>query len=85
LKSNGIGWQNAVMSQHLDGSGKPFITLAQFLKVQEWVSSGGEAKARVRAGLVTVNAEPEQRPGRKLHAGDVVGFSGQTASVELAP
>jgi ribosome-associated protein len=48
----------------------PFITLVQAVKVVGLVESGGQAKRFVRDGSITVNGETEQRPGRKLVAGD---------------
>lgn len=48
------------------------ITLSQALKVAGLADTGGQAKVIVRAGQVTVNGEPELRPGRKLRAGDVI-------------
>ena len=50
----------------------PPIELAQFLKLQRVVGSGGEAKLLVQSGQVTVNGEVETRRGRKLQPGDVV-------------
>lgn len=58
------------------------ITLAQFLKVVDAADSGGMAKALIRDGAVTVNGEPENRPGRKLEAGDVVEVAGQDYTVD---
>ena len=52
-------------------SQKP-IELAQFLKLQRVVGSGGEAKLLVQSGQVKVNGEVETRRGRKLQPGDVV-------------
>jgi ribosome-associated protein len=52
-------------------SDKP-IELAQFLKLQRVVGSGGEAKLLVQSGQVKVNGEVETRRGRKLQPGDVV-------------
>ena len=49
-----------------------YITLSQALKVAGIADTGGAAKQRVRAGEIRVNGEEERRPGRKLHAGDVV-------------
>jgi ribosome-associated protein len=69
------------MAQKLDGQGKPFITLAQFLKLMDRARHGGAAKSLVRAGSITVNGESEERPGRKLHPGDVVGHAGETLTV----
>jgi ribosome-associated protein len=48
------------------------IRLGQLLKVAGLVESGGEAKALLAAGGVTVNGEPESRRGRQLVPGDVV-------------
>jgi ribosome-associated protein len=48
------------------------IRLGQLLKVAGFVDSGGEAKAVLAEGGVTVNGEPETRRGRQLHDGDVV-------------
>jgi ribosome-associated protein len=52
-------------------SDKP-IELAQFLKLQRVVGSGGEAKLLVQSGQVFVNGVVETRRGRKLQPGDVV-------------
>jgi ribosome-associated protein len=49
------------------------IRLGQLLKLADVVADGGEAKALLAAGAVTVNGEPEGRRGRQLHPGDVVG------------
>jgi len=45
------------------------------------VESGGEAKALLAAGGVTVNGEPEARRGRQLHPGDVVAAGGRSVRV----
>jgi ribosome-associated protein len=66
----------------LDGAGKPYITLAQFLKLLGRAEHGGAAKARVREGGILVNGQPEERPGRKLHPGDVVELEGERMPVE---
>lgn len=69
------------MARKLDGQGRPFITLAQFLKLMDRARHGGAAKSLVRAGDITVNGESEERPGRKLHPGDVVVHAGETLTV----
>jgi ribosome-associated protein len=61
----------------LDGAGLPFVTLAQFLKVQGVADTGGAAKHLVRGGTVKVNNAVELRPGRKLHDGDHVRAGGK--------
>ena len=48
----------------------PFITLVQAVKVAGLAASGGQAKRFVREGSIKVNGAGEQRPGRKLVAGD---------------
>jgi ribosome-associated protein len=53
------------------------IRLGQLLKVAGIVDSGGEAKALIADGGVTVNGEPETRRGRQMHAGDVLAAVGQ--------
>ncbi len=59
------------------------IRLGQFLKLAEMVESGSEAKARIAAGEVVVNDEPETRRGRQLHDGDVVRTTELAARVRL--
>ena len=50
------------------------MKLDQFLKWQNLVSSGGEAKLFIKSGSVKVNGEIETRRGRKLNRGDKVMF-----------
>lgn len=59
------------------------IRLGQLLKTAGIVDSGGEAKALLAEGGVTVNGEPEHRRGRQLHAGDVLSAGAE--QVRLAP
>jgi len=58
------------------------IRLGQLLKATGLVESGGEAKALLAEGAVTVNGEVETRRGRQLAPGDVVGVG--EASVRLS-
>jgi ribosome-associated protein len=74
----------AARPPQLDGEGRPYITLAQFLKKLALVGTGGAAKHRVRAGGILVAGVEELRPGRKLHAGDVVTVEGKEHKVEVA-
>ncbi len=60
---------------------EPFIKLSQFLKLNDLVQSGGEAKHLIQSGYVLVNNEVEVRRGRKLYPGDQVTFEGQTYTV----
>jgi len=57
------------------------IRLGQFLKLAGIADSGGDARALIAAGEVTVNGEPETRRGRQLHPGDRVACGDQTAAV----
>ena len=50
------------------------MKLDQFLKWQNLVSSGGEAKIFIKSGSVKVNGVAETRRGRKLNKGDKVIF-----------
>lgn len=59
-----------------------FIKLGQALKAAGLVQSGVEAKEVIQNGLVTVNGEVDTRRGKKLYAGDVVGFNGEEIKIE---
>jgi ribosome-associated protein len=61
------------------------IRLGQLLKVAGLVDSGGEAKALLAEGGVTVNGEPEARRGRQLRDGDVVTSGDESVRVVCAP
>jgi len=50
------------------------MKLDQFLKWQNLVSSGGEAKILIKSGSIKVNGVIETRRGRKLTKGDKVMF-----------
>ena len=60
------------------------IRLGQLLKLTDVVDSGGEAKALLAAGDVSVNGECERRRGRQLHDGDLVAVPGQLLRVVVA-
>ena len=55
----------------------PYITLQQLLKIENVISSGGEAKYYLMDNEVFVNDVLEQRRGRKLYPGDIVKVEGQ--------
>jgi ribosome-associated protein len=57
------------------------IRLGQVLKLAGAADSGGEARALVERGAVTVNGEVELRRGRQLHPGDVVAVEGNTLRI----
>ena len=60
-----------------------FIKLGQALKAAGLVESGVDAKFAVQDGLVKVNGKIETRRGRKLIAGDIVEFNGNTIKIEV--
>lgn len=53
-----------------------FITLTQFLKMESFISSGGEAKYFLAEEEVYLNGELEERRGKKLYHNDVVLVQG---------
>ena len=55
-----------------------FIKLQDALKFANVVYSGGEAKAMIQDGLVSVNGEVCTMRGKKLHPGDTFTFQNQT-------
>jgi ribosome-associated protein len=57
------------------------IRLGQLLKLAGLADSGGEARALIERGEVTVNDEPEQRRGRQLRRGDIVRVGGWAVRV----
>ncbi|MEB3194886.1 MAG: RNA-binding S4 domain-containing protein [Cyanobacteriota bacterium] len=58
------------------------IQLAQFLKFEGLVGTGGEAKLLIQRGDVRVNGAIETRRGRRLQPGDAVELAG---SVRVVP
>ncbi len=62
----------------------PFIKLDSLLKAENAVSSGGEAKAMIAEGYISVNGDVEFRRGRKLYPGDKVVFGRKIFLVEQA-
>jgi len=59
------------------------IELAQFLKFGGLVGTGGEAKQVIGAGQVTLNGAVEIQKGKKLQAGDQVGYNEHIIIVAL--
>ena len=57
------------------------IELGALLKLASCVQSGGEAKALIQAGSVSVNGSVEARRHRQLHVGDRVGLPDGTEIV----
>lgn len=59
-----------------------YIKLGQTLKAANLVESGVDAKFAIQDGLVKVNGEVSYQRGKKLVAGDVVEFDGETIKIE---
>ena len=59
-----------------------YIKLGQALKAAGLVESGVDAKFVIQDGLVKVNGRIELQRGKKLVAGDVVEFDGETIKIE---
>ena len=59
-----------------------YIKLGQALKAVGLVESGVDAKFVIQDGLVKVNGQIETQRGKKLIAGDVVEFDGETIKIE---
>lgn len=58
-----------------------YIALCDLLKIAGVVTSGGEGKARVDAGGVMVDGQPESRRTAKIRAGQVVECDGVRIAV----
>ena len=59
-----------------------YITLQQLLKIEDIISSGGEAKYYLANNEVYVNGELENRRGRKLYPNDIVKVAGKEFKIE---
>lgn len=59
-----------------------YIKLGQALKAAGLVESGVDAKFAVQDGLVKVNGSVETQRGKKLIAGDMVEYDGNTIRIE---
>ena len=53
-----------------------YITLAQFLKLEGFIGSGGEAKYFLQDVEVELNGELENRRGKKLYSNDIIKLEG---------
>ena len=54
-----------------------YITLSQFLKLEGFIASGGEAKYFLKEVEVVLNNAFEDRRGKKLYTNDVIKIDGQ--------
>ena len=61
---------------------REFITLGQFLQVEDFAASGAEAKKIVKELDIRVNGEREDRRGRKLYGEDVVCVAGHEVLIK---
>ena len=59
-----------------------YIKLGQALKAAGLVETGVDAKYAIEDGLVQANGEVATQRGKKLHAGDVVSYDGETIKIE---
>ena len=60
-----------------------YITLGQFLKLADIISTGGEAKFFLASdALILINNEEDRRRGRKLRTGDVIQIDNQKFVIE---
>ena len=59
-----------------------YIKLGQALKAAGLVETGVDAKYAIEDGLVKVNGEVATQRGKKLHAGDMVSYDGETIKIE---
>jgi ribosome-associated protein len=57
------------------------IRLGQVLKLAGVAASGGEARALIEQGAVSVNGEVETRRGRQLRCGDVIAMGSEVLRV----
>jgi len=59
-----------------------YIKLGQALKAAGLVESGVYAKFVIQDGLVKVNGKIETQRGKKLVAGDIIEYDGETVKIE---
>lgn len=58
-----------------------FITLGQFIKLVDLISSGGEAKLFLANNKVEINGELDNRRGKKIYKNDLVVINGNTYKI----
>lgn len=49
-----------------------YITLGQFIKLVDLISSGGEAKVFLASNTIYINNKEDNRRGRKLYKNDLI-------------
>ena len=55
-----------------------YITLGQFLKLVDLISSGGEVKHFLAENTFLINHETDNRRGRKLYKNDLIEVASKT-------
>ena len=58
-----------------------FVSLGQFLKICDLISSGGEAKIFLKENEIFVNGEKEDRRGRKLYEKDLIKINDEVYQI----
>ncbi len=58
-----------------------FVTLGQFLKIADLISTGGEAKIFLLNSKIIINGEEDNRRGRKLYSGDLIEIDQKTYKI----
>lgn len=58
-----------------------FITLGQFIKVTNLISSGGEAKSFLLNNEILINNQKDSRRGRKLYKNDLIIINNQVYKI----
>lgn len=58
-----------------------YITLGQFLKIVDLISTGGEAKYYLNNNKILINNEIDNRRGRKLYKGDLLEIDQKTYKI----
>ncbi len=60
-----------------------YITLGQFLKLADFISTGGEAKYFLSTDVnILINNEIDKRRGRKIRPGDIVKIDNREFIIE---
>lgn len=59
-----------------------YITLQNYLKFNDFISSGAQSKTYILENEILVNGEKETRRGRKLYPNDVIEVNKQKDIIE---
>ena len=58
-----------------------FITLGQFIKLIDLISSGGEAKLFLANNKIEINGEIDNRRGKKIYKNDLIVINNNTYKI----